>query len=130
MLVCMDAVGVLVSVPPENRDPDARFYKTEEQHLIVANISTTRAMQALRKAPYINSRPQFPPCLLFMYFGPVSVAWEAFPHAQTFTGAAGAAGAALRAALAFFWGVTNSKCYFRAEPSTAGHPADRPPKMP
>jgi hypothetical protein len=76
--------------------------KTEEQHPIVANISTTRAMQALRKAPYINSRPQFPPSLLFIYFGPVSVAWEAFLHAQTFTGAAGAASAALRAALAFF----------------------------
>jgi hypothetical protein len=35
----VDVVGVLVSVPPENRDPDARFYKTEEQHPIVANIS-------------------------------------------------------------------------------------------
>jgi len=102
VLVCVDVVGVLVSVPPENRNPDARFYKTEEQHPTVANISTTRAMQALRKAPYINSRPQFSPCLLVMYFGPVSVAWEAFLHAQTFTGAAGAASAALRAALAFF----------------------------
>jgi hypothetical protein len=40
MLVYEDVVGVLVSVPPENRDPDARFDKTKEQHPIVANIST------------------------------------------------------------------------------------------
>ena len=56
-------------------------------------------MQALKKASYIDSRPQFPPHLLFLYFGTISVAWEAFSVCPTFTGAAGAA---LRAALAFF----------------------------
>jgi hypothetical protein len=59
-------VGVLVSVPPENRNPAASY---QPKHLLVANTSATTAMQALRQSSYIEFRPHFHLYLLFMYFG-------------------------------------------------------------
>ena len=82
MLLCL----FLCLLKTETR-PAARFNK---KHLQLPTSLPTTAMQAWKLALYIDFRPRFSSYLLFIHFGRIPVAWEAFLRLDAHRGPAGA----------------------------------------